>query len=85
MGQTLNTNTEQKIIERLRWLPPHQLDEILQFVDFIIERHQKDTAISEIDEVKRSIRTLRGRGKGEQLVKRLLQSRRDDQRHDERK
>jgi hypothetical protein len=85
MAQILNMNTEQKIIERLRGLPPHQLDEVIQFIDFIVEKRKENAAVYKADDVKRSILALRGRGKGEQLVKRLLQSRREDQTYDERK
>lgn len=85
MGQTLNAHTEQKIIERLRRLPPQQLDEVIQFIDFILERRGSSTAVSETVDLKRSILALRGRGKGERLTERLLQSRREDQRRDERK
>lgn len=84
MEQVSNTHAEQRIIERLRRLPPQQLDEVIQFIDFIVERRQKESAICEYDEIKRSIQLLRGRGRGEHLVKRLLQSRKEDQRQDER-
>jgi hypothetical protein len=85
MGQVLDTNTEQKIIERLNSLHPQQLDEVIDFIDFIVERGQKNTSFFEAVEMKHSIIALRGRGKGEHLVERLLQSRREDKRHDERK
>lgn len=84
MGQVLNTDAEQRIMERLRRLPPQQLDEVIQFIDFIAERRQDDGLICESGEIKRSIQILRGRGKGERLVERLLQSRRDNQRQDDR-
>lgn len=84
MEQVSRANAEQKIVERLRRLPPQQLDEVIQFIDFIAERHHKDRLIRESDEIERSIQILRGRGKGERLVKRLLQSRSDDQRQDDR-
>jgi len=85
MVHILNTQTEQKIIESLRRLPPKELDEVIQFIDFISERRHKDNKICESDEIRRSIQLLRGRGRGEQLVKRLLQSRKDDRKFDERK
>lgn len=84
MEQVSRANAEQKIVERLRRLPPQQLDEVIQFIDFIAERQHKDRLIRESDEIERSIQILRGRGKGERLVKRLLQSRSDDQRQDDR-
>jgi len=83
MEQVSRANAEQRIIQRLRRLPPQQLDEVIQFIDFIAERRHKDGLICESDEIKRSIQILRGRGKGERLVERLLQSRRDDQRQDD--
>lgn len=85
MGQVLNRHTEQKIIKRLKGLPPQQLDEVIKFIDSIVERRQKNTLVSVADDMRRSIIALRGRGKGEQLVERLLQSRREDKRYDERK
>lgn len=66
-------------------LPPQQLDEVIQFIDFIAERPRMNATDSTVDDLKRPILALRGRGKGEQLVDRLLQSRREDQRYDERK
>ena len=37
MEQQSNIDTEQKVIEKLRGLPPQQLDEILQFIDFALD------------------------------------------------
>ena len=85
MEQVLNTYNEQKLIKRLRGLPPQQLNEVIQFIDFIVERRREETAAGKAHDLKRSILDLRGRGRGEQLVKNLLLSRREDQRHDERK
>jgi hypothetical protein len=85
MAQELDGHTEQKIIERLKKLPHQQLDEVIRFIDFIIERPQEKSEASNSDDINRSILNLRGRGKGEHLVKRLLQSRREDQIHYERK
>ena len=84
MGQILDEHREQKIIERLRRLPPQQLDEVIQFIDSIAERRRSSTPATELADLKRPIFELRGRGKGEQLVERLLQSRREDRRYDER-
>lgn len=83
MGQTLAAETEQKIIERLKRLPPRQLDEVIRYIDNIAEREREEFP-NNTDELRRSILALRGRGKGENLVKRLLQSRREDSRADER-
>jgi len=84
MARILNANSEHEIIERLKRLAPQQLDEVIQFIDFIVERRQRGTISFEAEDVKSSILALRGRGKGERLVERLLQSRREDQRRDER-
>jgi hypothetical protein len=83
MGQTITTETEQMIIERLKKLPPRQLDEVIRYIDNIAER-ERDGYLNNTDELRRSILALRGRGKGENLVKRLLQSRREDLRADDR-
>jgi len=85
MEQMRDTNTEQKIIERLKKLPPQKLGEVIQFIDFIVERRQEKMTTYEVDDVKRSILDLRGRGKGEHLVERLLRSRREHKKIDERK
>ena len=85
MEQVLNKHNEQKLIKRLKGLPPKQLNEVIQFIDFIIERHQEETAAGKAHDLKKSILDLRGRGRGEQLVEKLLRSRREDQMHDERK
>jgi hypothetical protein len=83
MGQTLTTETEQKNMERLKRLPPQQVGEVIRFIDNIVEQKPK-CSVYEIDELRRSVLALRGRGKGENLIKRLLQSRREDLRADER-
>ena len=83
MGQTLTAKTEQKIIERLKQLPPQQLDEVIQFIDNMAEGG-REAPICQADELRSSVLALRGRGKGENLVKRLLQSRREDLKADER-
>lgn len=85
MEQMRDTHTEQKIIERLKKLPPQQLGEVIQFIDFIVERRQEKLTAYKIDDVKRSILDLRGRGKGEHLIERLLRSRREDKELEERK
>jgi hypothetical protein len=84
MGQILNKRTEQKIIERLKRLPPQQLDEVIQFIDSVARRRRSISPDTASDDLKRSILALRGRGKGEHLVEKLLQSRREDQSYDER-
>ena len=71
-------HTEEKIMERLKKLPPQKLDEVIRFIDSIAERSQGQVGVSDSNDLRKSILNLRGRGKGEQLVKRLLQSRRDD-------
>jgi hypothetical protein len=44
----------------------------------MVERAHKKLTLSKTDEVEFSILELRGRGKGEHLVERLLHSRRED-------
>ena len=85
MEQIPITHGEKKVIERLRKLPPQQIDEIIQFMDFIASRRRGETAVgrSQTHDLRRTILDLRGRGRGEQLVKKLLQSRQDDLRYDE--
>lgn len=85
MEQALNKHNEQKLIKRLRDLPPQQLNEVIQFIDFIVDRRREETATGKAHDFKRAILDLRGRGRKEQLVKQLLRSRREDQMYDERK
>jgi len=85
MKQHSNIHAEQEIIERLRKLPPQQLSEVIQFIDFVADRRKVMADFPKGDDVKASILSLRGRGRGEKLVENLLRSRREDQMHDERK
>jgi hypothetical protein len=83
MGQSIDTYNEQKIIETLKKLPPQQLEEVIHFIELMVERGHKKMTLCKTDEVKFSILELRGRGKGEHLVERLLHSRREDNALDE--
>jgi len=65
-------------MERLRHLPARQLEEVVNFIDFILERGKRETAFCRADEAKLSILELRGRGKGERLIEKLLRSRCED-------
>jgi len=85
MGQELKTHAEERIMERLKKVPRRQLHEVIQFIDSIVERQHMKTGAFKGDDIKRSILDLRGRGKGERLVEKLLRSRREDKRIDERK
>lgn len=78
MEQGLNIKTEKKIIQRLKTLPPQKIEEVADFIDLMIEQGNKEKTRCQADQVKHSILELRGRGKGEYLTKRLLQSRRED-------
>ena len=87
MEEELNRHTEQKVVEKLRLLDPQQIPEVYDFIDFLVEKRRKKRELisPETMNQKDPIQALRGRGKGEQLVERLLQSRRDDRHRDERK
>ena len=85
MEQELNAATEQKVIEKLKCLPPRKIDEVIQFIDFVARKEQDITPSEKTDDFKTVIPSLRGRGRGERLVSRLLRSRREDQIADERK
>ena len=84
MEQELDAQAEERILKRLKNLPPQQLNEVIQFIDFIAERQQGKASVFKLDDMERSIRDLRGRGKGEHLVEKLLRSRREDKEIDER-
>jgi len=87
MEEELNRHTEQKVIEKLRLLDPQQIPEVYDFIDVLVKKRRKKRELisPEAMNQKDPIQALRGRGKGEQLVERLLQSRRDDRHRDERK
>ena len=87
MEEELNRHNEQKDIEKLKLLDPQQIPEVYDFIDFLVEKRRKKRELisPEAMNQKDPIQALRGRGKGEQLVERLLQSRRDDRHRDERK
>jgi hypothetical protein len=87
MEEELNRHTEQKVIEKLRLLDPQQIPEVYDFIDVLVEKRRKKRELisPEAMNQKDPIQALRGRGKGEQLVERLLRSRRDDRHRDERK
>lgn len=84
MEQELDAQAEERILKRLKNLPPQQLNEVIQFIDFIAERQHGKASVFKLDDMERSIRDLRGRGKGEHLVEKLLRSRREDKEIDER-
>lgn len=83
MERQLNPGTEQKVIEKLRSLPPQKVDEIIQFIDSIYRKDRSVTGPDESHDFKAVLFSLRGRGRGEHLVSRLVQSRREDQLADE--
>lgn len=60
MTHTFNSNFENKILNRLRGLPPQKLDEIIQFIDFVVERNQQNLSYIEEGKAKSSIMALRG-------------------------
>ena len=71
-------HTEEKIIEKLKKLPPKRLDEVIHFIDSITEMSEGQADDPHNDDLNKKILNLRGRGKGEKLVKRLLKSRQKD-------
>ncbi len=85
MGQAIHNLGEQRVIEKLKELHPQQLDEVFRFIDCIVRRDHEKTNNDRACDVRRSIMELRGRGKGEALVERLLKSRREDKKLDERR
>jgi len=85
MERQLNSGTEQEVIEKLKSLPPQKIDEIIQFIDFLSQKERSVTPPNESHDFKTILFSLRGRGRGENLVSRLVQSRREDQLADEKK
>jgi len=73
-----------KIVEKLNHMPEDDLSEVMDFLEFLAWRAQqppvpqmKSSSTAEV------LRALRGRGKGERLVERLLAARQTDQTIDE--
>jgi len=85
MERQLNPGTEQKVIEKLKSLPPQKVDEIIQFIDFISRKDRSVAGPNESHDFKAVLFSLRGRGRGEHLVSRLVQSRKKNQIADEKK
>ncbi len=87
MEKEFNRHTEQKIIEKLKLLDYRQIPEVFNFIDSLAEKRRKrqELILPEDRDRKDPIQVLRGRGKGERLVEKLLQSRRKDRNHDERR
>lgn len=79
---------KKKIVEKLNHVPEDDLSEVMDFLEFLAWKAQQ----TQVAHVKSSstadaISALRGRGKGEKLVERLLEARQadqaiDKQRHD---
>ncbi len=73
-----------KIVEKLNHVPEDDLSEVMNFLEFLAWKAQQTPAppvkSSSTAEV---LRALRGRGKGERLVERLLAARQADQTIDE--
>ena len=67
--------TEEKIIERLSKLSPPNLDNVLDLIDFMLEWPQNWEGTFSEDAGSRSIAKPKCRYKGEELVKRLRESR----------
>ena len=67
--------TEQKIIEKLKKLPPRYLDGVLSYIDSILEQLQEQLDTFSGDDESRPIPGSNGRYKGEELIKRLHESR----------
>ena len=87
MEKEINRHTEQKIIEKLKLLDYRQIPEVFNFIDSLAEKRTKrqDLILPEDRDRKDPIQALRGRGKGERLVEKLLQSRQKDRNRDERR
>lgn len=87
MEKEFNRHTEQKIIEKLKLLDYRQIPEVFNFIDSLAEKRRKrqELILPENRDRKDPIQALRGRGKGERLVEKLLQSRRKDRNRDERR
>lgn len=87
MGKESNRYTEQKIIEKMKLLDYRQIPEVFNFIDSLAEKRRKrqELILPENRDRKDPIQALRGRGKGERLVEKLLQSRQKDRNRDERR
>lgn len=75
----MNTTLKEQIVEVLDDVPDANLPEVIHFLEFLAwkarqEHAARPEALADAD----LLQALRGRGKGERLVERLLQSRRTD-------
>jgi len=75
---------KKKIVEKLDHVPDKDLSEVMDFLEFLAWKaqqtqpvHAKSASTAEV------LRMLRGRGKGEKLVERLLEARQADRTIDE--
>jgi predicted glycosyltransferase len=86
MGLELVLPLKKKIVEKLNHVPEDDLSEVMDFLEFLTWKAQqmpappmKSSSTAEV------LSALRGRGKGERLVERLLAARQADQEIDERR
>jgi flagellar motor switch protein FliG len=84
VGLELVLPLRKKIVEQLNHVPEDDLSEVMDFLEFLAWKaqqtqvsHMKSSSTAEV------LSALRGRGKGEQLVERLLAARQADRKIDE--
>lgn len=75
---------KKKIVEKLNHLPDEDLSEVMDFLEFLAWKAQQTQVVHvKSGSTAEALRMLRGRGKGEKLVERLLKARQVDQAIDE--
>ena len=75
---------KKKSVEKLNHVPEDDLSEVMDFLEFLVWKAQQPqvTNMKSISTAE-ALRALRGHGKGEQLVERLLEARKADRKIDE--
>jgi hypothetical protein len=75
----VNATLKEQIVEKLDKVPDAQLPEVMDFLEFLTwKARQPQTPPPESTSTIDPLHALRGRGKGERLVERLLHSRQAD-------
>ena len=75
---------KKKIVEKLNHVPEADLSEVMDFLEFLAwKAQQTQAAPMKSSSTAEVLSALRGRGKGEQLVERLLEARQLDRKIDE--
>ena len=71
-------DSKKLLLDKVKELPPNILVEVIQFVDILTKAETMNGKPLPRSNLQETLSSLRGRGKGEQLVDHLLLSRSED-------